>query len=131
MMQEILGAFLTIVGTVFMLLAGFGILRMPDLFLRMSATTKASTLGAVSMLLALAIYFGNLGIASRALATIAFLLITAPVAAHLIGRAAYLGDVPLCSTTVVDDLHGRYEAGTHDLESHPCGALESVEHQTG
>ena len=127
MMQELLSAILVIIGAVFMLLAGLGILRMPDLFLRMSATTKASTLGGVSMLLALAIYFGDLGIVSRAVATIAFLLITAPVAAHLIGRAAYFGDVPLWDKTVVDDLHGRYDASTHDLDSHPCGTIEPAE----
>jgi multicomponent Na+:H+ antiporter subunit G len=116
-----------IIGTVFMLLAGVGILRMPDLFLRMSATTKAATLGVSFFLLALAVYFGSLGTTSRALATIIFVLLTAPVAAHMIGRAAYLGDIPLCEETVVDDLSGRYDQGTHILESHPCGTDETLE----
>jgi multicomponent Na+:H+ antiporter subunit G len=120
MMQEAISATLMIIGTAFMLLAGVGILRMPDLFLRMSATTKAATLGVSFFLLALAVYFGSLGIASRAVATIIFVLLTAPVAAHMIGRAAYLGSIPLCSETVVDDLSGRYDEGTHTLESHPC-----------
>ena len=83
------------------------------------------------MVLALAIYFGDLGIASRAVATIAFLLLTAPVAAHLIGRAAYFGKVPLWDKTVVDDLHGRYDVSTHDLDSHPCGAVEPAEQLQG
>ncbi len=121
MMQEVISAALMIIGTAFMLLAGIGILRMPDLFLRMSATTKAATLGVSFFLLALAVYFGSLGIASRAVATIIFVLLTAPVAAHMIGRAAYLGGIPLCRETVADDLSGRYDEGTHTLESHPCG----------
>jgi multicomponent Na+:H+ antiporter subunit G len=126
MMQEAISAVLMIIGTVFMLLAGIGILRMPDLFLRMSATTKAATLGVSFFLLALAVYFGDLGITSRAVATIIFVLLTAPVAAHMIGRAAYLGGIPLCKETVVDDLSGRYDPGTHTLESHPCSTDESL-----
>jgi len=126
MMQEAISAVLMIIGTVFMLLAGLGILRMPDLFLRMSATTKAATLGVSFFLLALAVYFSDLGITSRALATIIFVLLTAPVAAHMIGRAAYLGSIPLCKETVVDDLSGRYDQDTHTLESHPCSTDVSL-----
>ena len=125
-MQQAISAVLMIIGTLFMLLAGIGILRMPDLFLRMSATTKAATLGVSFFLLALAVYFGDLGITSRALATIIFVLLTAPVAAHMIGRAAYLDSIPLCEDTVVDDLSGRYDPGTHTLESHPCSTDESL-----
>jgi multicomponent Na+:H+ antiporter subunit G len=123
-MQDIISAVLMIVGTIFMLLASIGILRMPDLFLRMSATTKAATLGVSTMLLAMAVYFDNLGVASRAVATIIFVLLTAPVAAHMIGRAAYFVKVPLWEKTVIDDLSGRYDPNTHTLDSHPCGSAE-------
>jgi multicomponent Na+:H+ antiporter subunit G len=119
-MQELISGILMVIGALFMLLAGIGIVRMPDLFLRMSATTKAATLGVSSLLLAMAVYFGELGITSRAVATIVFVLLTAPVAAHMIGRAAYLGGVPLWERTCVDDLGGRYDPGTHTLDSHPC-----------
>jgi multicomponent Na+:H+ antiporter subunit G len=70
------------------------------------------------------VYFDDLGTTSRALATILFVLLTAPVAAHMMGRAAYLRQVPLCQQTRIDDLSGRYDPATHDLESHPCGTLE-------
>lgn len=116
-MREILSAILLLIGAVFMFVAGIGILRMPDLYTRMSATTKVATLGVGSTLLAAAVYFGELGITSRALATIAFVFLTAPVAAHMIGRAAYFGDVPLWSGTVVDELSGHYDLQTHALES--------------
>lgn len=116
-MREVLSAILLLIGAVFMFVAGIGILRMPDLYTRMSATTKVATLGVGSTLLGAAIYFGELGITSRALATIAFVLLTAPVAAHMIARAAYFGDVPLWSGTVVDDLSGHYDLQTHALES--------------
>lgn len=128
-MGTVISAILMVVGAVFMLLAAVGILRMPDLFLRMSATTKAATLGVSSMLLAAAVHFGELGITSRALATIVFVLLTAPVAAHMIGRAAYLVGVPLWEGTVVDELRGRYNMKTHALNGGTRPANPDVKQQ--
>ena len=78
--------------------------------------TKATTLGAGCMLAAAALYFDDLGVTTRALATIVFLVATAPVAAHTIGRAAYFARVPLWDGMTVDELHGRYDPRTHALE---------------
>ena len=116
-MREVISGALVLIGTVFMLLAGVGILRMPDLYTRMSATTKVATLGVGSTLLAVAVYFGELGIVTRALAAVAFVLLTAPVAAHMIGRASYFIGVPLCRETAIDELRGHYDLRTHELES--------------
>jgi multicomponent Na+:H+ antiporter subunit G len=102
-MQEGFSAFLMVVGIVFMGIAALGIVRMPDLFLRTSVTSKASTLGISCMLLAVAVYFNDLSVTSRALATIAFMLLTAPVAAHVLGRAGYRMGVPLWKGTVRDE----------------------------
>jgi len=118
--NEILTLVLMLTGTFFMLLAGIGLLRMPDLFLRMSSATKASTLGAGFILLAAAFYFDELGATSRALATIVFIFLTAPIAAHRIGRAAYFDGVPLWGGTRRDDLSGQYNPQTHELVSDPC-----------
>ena len=104
-MAEIITVVLILIGALFMLIAGIGIVRMPDLYLRMSATTKAATLGTGSILLGAAIYFNELGISSRAIATIIFLLITAPVAAHMLGRAAFSYGVPLWENTLYNELH--------------------------
>ena len=95
---------LVVFGTSFLLLAAIGILRMPDLYCRASATTKAATLGVGCLLAATAIYFNDLQVTTRVLATIAFLLLTAPVAAHMIARAAYRQRIPLWSGTVRDEL---------------------------
>jgi len=116
MLREILVMVLMISGALFMFLAGVGLLRMPDLFLRMSSTSKAGTLGAGLILLGAAIHFDNFGIYTRAIAIIVFLMLTAPVAAHMIGRAAYFDGVPLWKGTVQDDLRGHYRASTHALE---------------
>ena len=115
--REMLVMGLMLLGASFMALAGLGLLRMPDLFLRMSSTAKAGTLGAGLILLGAAIHFNNFAISTRAVAIIVFLLLTAPVAAHMIGRAAYFDGVPLWKGTVQDDLHGHYRVSTHTLET--------------
>jgi multicomponent Na+:H+ antiporter subunit G len=118
-MREVVSAALMILGSGFVLIAAIGIVRLPDLYIRMHAATKAGTLGAGLILLSVAVHFGELGIVTRALATIAFLLITAPVAAHVIGRAAYLFGVELWEGSVVDELRGCYDRATHAPGSTP------------
>jgi len=116
-MSDAISAVLLLSGSMFMFLAAVGVVRMPDLFTRMQTTTKSATLGAGCMLLAAAFYFGDLGVTTRALAVIAFLFLTAPVAAHMIGRAAYFVGVPLWEGTIKDELQGHYDLRTHTLIS--------------
>ena len=115
-MSEYLVFGLLLIGSFLVLVAGIGVLRMPDLFLRMSATAKAGTLGTGLMVMAAAIYFNEFAIYTRALALIAFLISTAPVSTHMLGRAAYFDGVPLWEGTVQDDLRGHYELSTHQLK---------------
>ena len=116
-MNDLVVAVLLLIGASFLLLAGVGMLRMPDVFSRMQAATKASTLGVACILVAVAVHFNDLGITMRALATSVFFLLTAPVSAHLMGRASYFLGVPLWEGTVIDELRGRYDLRTHRLES--------------
>lgn len=115
-MQEGISAALMIIGAFFMVVAGLGVIRLPDLYMRVSAATKASTLGVGFSLLSLAVHFNEFGITSRALATIAFVMITAPVAAHLISRSAYAVGVRLWEGTIADELCGRYDSKTETLQ---------------
>jgi multicomponent Na+:H+ antiporter subunit G len=103
-MSEILTSVFVIAGSLFALAAALGVLRMPDVFIRMHASTKAGTLGCGLILLAAAIHFGETGIVARAVAAFVFILLTAPVAAHMISRAAYRTGVPLWQGTVIDEL---------------------------
>lgn len=111
--------FLLLAGTVFMFLAAVGVVRMPDLFMRMQTTTKATTLGIGCVMIAVAWYFGELAVALRAGAIVVFFYLTAPVAAHVIARAAYFDGTEVWSGTVVDELRGRYIEKTHQLRSKP------------
>jgi len=117
--REWLTAGLMVAGATVMLLAAVGLLRMPDLYSRMQAATKASILGAGCLLLAVAVHFADLAITARALLVIVFVFLTAPVSGHMIGRAAYFVGVPLWEGTAVDELRGRYDRRTHALDSGP------------
>lgn len=128
---EILAVALMGLGALLLLVAAIGIVRMPDLFLRMSATSKASSLGAGCVLLAVAVSAEHPSVAWRAVAGVAFLFLTAPVASHMIGRAAYLSGVPLWRGTVCDDLRGRYDATTHRLASAPAPEAGDDSRPTG
>lgn len=116
-MTEFLSTVFMIIGASFLFLAAFGLLRMPDLFMRMSSASKGTTLGVGCMLLAVGIHFPGFGITARAVAGILFFFMTTPVAAHMIARAAYIIGVPLWKESVRDDLHGRYDPFTHELDS--------------
>src|SRR5688572_16254578 len=102
-MTDSLTAFLWIAGPAFALLAAVGVLRMPDVFTRMQASTKASTLGLGCLLLGAALQLGDFGSFIRAASIGAFILLTTSVAAHVIARAAYLAEVPLWEGTVLDE----------------------------
>lgn len=110
-MNEIITAVLLVLGSLFSLVAALGMLRLPDTVIRMHAATKAGTLGAGLILIGEAFFYAESGITLRVVAAIAFLMLTAPVAAHLIGRAAYYSNVKLWHKTWIDELAGHYAAG--------------------
>ena len=110
-MSDVITSFLMISGSLFSLVAALGMLRLPDTIIRMHAATKAGTLGAGLILIAEAVFYQDLGITLRALATITFLLLTAPVAATLIGRAAYYSGIMLWKNTWIDQLKNVYPQG--------------------
>jgi multicomponent Na+:H+ antiporter subunit G len=91
-------------GTVVRVLAAVGIVRMPDLYTRMQAATKATTLGVACSVLAVAVWFPGWGVLARAVLILVFVALTTPVSAHILGRMAYLTGVPLWKGTVVDEL---------------------------
>lgn len=86
--KEFISCVLILMGVAFMFIATIGLLRFPDFYIRMSAITKGATLGVGLILFGLGIYFNQPDIMLKVLAIISFTFITAPVAAHVIGRTA-------------------------------------------
>lgn len=117
--MSVLAAVLLVLGAAFMLLSAIGLVRLPDVYTRMSASSKAATLGASLLLLGAAVHFGTLAVAGRAVVIVAFLFLTAPVAAHAIGRAAYRGRSPLWSGTIADELGGAEDERRARAEGSP------------
>lgn len=107
-MNEILSYYLTglmlIVGSGFSLVAAIGINRLPDIYSRSHAASKAGTLGSGLMLIALAIYADDAGTTLRALAGVVFFLLTAPISAHLLAKAAYAVGYPMWKGSVLDEM---------------------------
>ena len=102
-MTDVATAILWLTGSAFALLAAVGVLRMPDVFTRMQASTKASTFGLGCLLIGAALQMGDLASFIRAASIGAFVLLTTPVAGHVIARASYFAEVPLWTGTVLDE----------------------------
>jgi multicomponent Na+:H+ antiporter subunit G len=117
MMNEVIAAILMVIGSLFCLVSAVGMLRLPDTLMRMHAATKAGTLGTGLIVVAVAIFTNELGTTLKAIAVIVFLLLTAPVAAHLIGRAAYHRGIHLFDKTWIDELGGTMETSGSDPDN--------------
>lgn len=99
-----LGGALLVLGATFTLLATIGVVRLPDLYTRMHAASKAGAVGGGLILLAVAVLSQDAAVSMRALIGVLFVLLTTPVSAHLLARASYLTGYHPCSETVIDDI---------------------------
>ena len=102
-MIDILTSIVWLTGSTFALLAAIGVLRMPDVFTRMQASTKASTFGLGFLLAGAALQMGDFASFIRLASIGAFMLLTTPVASHVIARASYFANVPLWKGTLLDE----------------------------
>ncbi len=109
--QNYLAGTLIIIGSAFTLVASVGLVRLPDVYSRMHAASKAGTLGSGVMLLALAVVAEDQATVTRALAGILFFLLTAPVSAHLLAKAAYAAGYQLWGESVLDQMEPVNPAG--------------------
>jgi multicomponent Na+:H+ antiporter subunit G len=92
-----------VIGVFFMFVASLGVLRLPDFYARLHAPTKAATLGLLALLTALAIDVPETTTITKAVVAMLFIGATAPLGAHLLGRAAYRCGVRLPPGTVIDE----------------------------
>ena len=116
MIREILVCIFLLGGGLLSLVAAVGVIRLPDLFTRMHAATKTGTVGVSAIVIGMMIHFSEVTVTSRGILVIAFFLLTAPVAAHMIGRAAYRSGVSLWILTRLDEwkAHGDLEGDDED-----------------
>ncbi|GAB4377402.1 MAG: monovalent cation/H(+) antiporter subunit G [Calditrichia bacterium] len=94
--------FLVSAGLFFNLVGCIGLLRFPDIYNRLQASTKCVTLGTVLILLAPVVHFGWHSISLKALLCIAFIFVTAPTAAHAISRGSHRAGFTLWEGSIMD-----------------------------
>lgn len=87
MINEIIGSVLMVVGSLFYILAGLGLIRMPDVFNRIQVGTKATTLGTFSILLGVGIYDPHQLL--KCFVIIVFIAMTNPIGSSVLARTAY------------------------------------------
>lgn len=102
--MDILGSIITLLGSIVLLLGALGILRMPDVYNRMQAGTKATTLGTILFLLGISIGNYECGCFGKIIILIVFVIFTNPVSSNAIARAAHFTGTKLTSKSVKDDL---------------------------
>ncbi len=131
MIADAVASALLLAGAVFAFVAAVGVMRFPDVLTRLHAAAKAGVLGAGFVLCGVAFGLGTLDAWLRAGASLLFVVLTAPVASHAVGRAAYLSRrVRLSPETVVDQWGGRRARSDSrrafpPRKRHPVGAPES------
>lgn len=121
-MNDMIVSILIVLGGGFAAIAGLGLLRLPDVLIRMHATTKAGTLGVGLIVLGVSVHFSSSLVITKALLIIAFMFLTAPVGAHLIARAAYRRGIRLWGKTLLDD-----KAMKNDAPPEPASKKTSAE----
>ena len=121
-MTELIGSLVILVGTLFLLLAAIGIVRMPDAYNRIQAGTKATTLGLILVLTGLAIY--HPGWIWKLIVLIYFVLLSNPTSSHALARAAHRRGICITDATVIDQLES-FESEEHDA----AGGQQGTEQQ--
>ncbi len=109
-----IGAVISLTGSIFLLLAAVGIIRMPDLYNRMQTGTKATTLGAGLFLTGIAVAVP--GWTAKMVLLILFIMFTNPVSSHALARASHFIGVTLGKGSEIDELAGEnYKEGPWKL----------------
>jgi len=122
-MTHWLSALFLVAGAALCLLAAVGVLRLPDFFMRMHAATKAGVVGSGLILVGVGFADMAAGTWIKVSLAILFLLLTTPIAGHMLGRAAYVGGARLWRGTSGDALRGilrRAEFGKQSATRNPA-----------
>lgn len=108
---------LSTIGAIIVFSTALAMLRKKDVYLRINVTTKTTTLGLGLILASTAVYFQDFSVSTRVLATIIFIILTAPIGGHMLARAAYLNKVKKWEGMKIDELAGQYDPKSKVLHS--------------
>jgi multicomponent Na+:H+ antiporter subunit G len=111
----IVGYIMIAVGAAFDLLGCIGLLRLPDVYNRLQAATKAVTLGTMMILVGTAVVTASPWVGIKAIVCVVFILLASPTAAHALARGSYLSGVRMWDKSVVD----RFKERAEELKCRP------------
>jgi len=114
-------AILIITGSLFMLVAALGIVKLQDVYMRMHAITKASSLSIVLFLLAVIVHIPTLSVILGSVAVMLFIIATAPIASHMIARVSQIIGIPMAAGAVMNAIEedNLYETATESDDESP------------
>ena len=101
-MNEVIGLWFIIAGLIFNFFGCLGLIRLPDVYNRLQASTKCVTLGTCGILFGLFLFKGFTAAGIKAILCILFVVLTAPVSAHALSRGAHASGVKLWKGSVCD-----------------------------
>lgn len=114
LVREIVASVFFLTGSTLVLIAAIGMIRFPDLLSRLHAATKPQVLGIILMMNGLALSLASWQVAWKVVPVIIFQLVTAPVAAHMVGRAGYRTNKVRFELMGVDELSDDLAAAGDD-----------------
>ncbi|MDD5617901.1 MAG: monovalent cation/H(+) antiporter subunit G [Candidatus Omnitrophica bacterium] len=109
-MNEIIAKIFILIGIMFNLFGCLGLVRLPDIYSRLHASVKCVMLGTTCILFGLFLFRGFDSAGIKALICILFIILTAPVSAHALARAAHISGIKLCNKSVCDKYSDSKEA---------------------
>lgn len=101
---DILSIFFALAGIFFMFVGAIGVVRLPDAYNRLHATSKCSTLGVMGLALAAVFHVGTLAVTTKAIMTVVFAFVAAPVGSHMLAKAAHLNGLKPWERQLSDEL---------------------------
>lgn len=107
--MEWIVSILLISGSLFMLVAAIGVVKLSDVYMRMHAITKAASLGAILMLTAVFLWHPQWIVGIEAFMVVIFVIFTAPIGTHMIARVAHRMNVPRGDDYIMDELQDKME----------------------
>ena len=113
-MADVISAAFMLAGALLCLLAGIGLHRFDDVFARMHVATKPPTLGLLLVAIGVSVELASAGAIAKMVLVSLLALLTAPTAAHMIGRAAYRSGNELSDNTILDELAPYVEGESGD-----------------
>ncbi|RZU66387.1 multisubunit sodium/proton antiporter MrpG subunit [Microterricola gilva] len=126
-MNEIVAGILILLSAFLSMAAGIGIVRFPDVLSRLHASTKPQILGVAAICVAIWLLNPSWGVASTLILVLGFQMMTQPMTAHMIGRAAYRTEYVRADLLIADEIADAVDAASAAEAADAADAAEAAE----